>query len=570
MNSPIRVQLAKWTVPAVAFVVAFFWYKRRRIDRAEDQWNDTGGIAKLNHKEKAVPNDTKEVDTSCNNCSGVQEEISQSSIGCCYTPREKSSRVPRKVSESMDIPIKKSTSQSSFCSSSQMRCTETDTMSKMDVQLGGNPNASYFEMIARSQSVPCESDSTAVNNTAEIFQTVVDKKEQILHRETEPQKYTADEYHEGDKQQAEVHTIETQGQEADERDSANHSPVSGVLEGSVTDEARSEGSTTDSGKGGSINGCRKDNTVPSIYDFAIPQHLVGRLIGRHGSFLQSIRTKADVSIYVNDHPCDGDHKICSIRGSVERINVALKMIRQKFPEKRFPEVTLEEISTIPEVNEEVPCNIPLIRSLSLIGSVSNDVYVSHIVKPNWLFVQLSTHPSFHLLESLEESMTCWYNNTELPPSDVFNKGDYVAVNWNERWVRGYIEKLDPSGEKNIVRLVDHGGYWVLNNSQFKPLMMDYLSSLPFQAIEIFIAYIQPKNGEWSTEAYNSAYLLCKSNGIGQAVIEYHIDDNIYTNIYFTVQNYGLISLAEDLLLKGHAEHVAGEHTKLETLESICT
>lgn len=79
----------------------------------------------------------------------------------------------------------------------------------------------------------------------------------------------------------------------------------------------------------------------------------------------------------------------------------------------------------------------------------------------------------------------------------FAEGDYVAVNWNERWVRGYIEKLDPSGEKNIVRLVDHGGYWVLNNSQFKPLMMDYLSSLPFQAIEIFIAYIQPKNGNYT-------------------------------------------------------------------------
>lgn len=248
MNSPIHVQLVKWTVPAVALVIAFFWYKRRRIDRAELQWNDTGGIAKSNHEEKTVLSDTKEADTSCNN-SSIQEEIGQSSIDCCYTPREQSSRVPRKVSESVDIPIKKSTSQSSFCSSSQMRCMETDTMFNMDVQLSGNPNASYFELIARSQNVPCESDSTVVDNTAEIFQAVVDKKED-LHRETESQKYIADEYHyEENKQQVEVHTIETQGQEADERDSANHSPVSGVLEGSVTDEARSEGSTTDSGKG---------------------------------------------------------------------------------------------------------------------------------------------------------------------------------------------------------------------------------------------------------------------------------------------------------------------------------
>lgn len=240
----------------MAFVIAFFWYKRRRIDRAELQWNDTGGIAKSNHEEKTVLSDTKEADTSCSN-SGVQEELDQSSIDCCYTPREKSSRVPRKVSESVDIPIKKSTSQSSFCSSSQMRCTETDTMSKMDVQLSSNPSdrSSYFELIARNQNVSCESDSTVVvDNTAEIIQAVVDKKEETLHRETESQKCIADEYHyEEDKQQAEVHIIETQGQEADERDSANHSPVSGVLEGSVTDEARSEGSTTDSGKGELFN-----------------------------------------------------------------------------------------------------------------------------------------------------------------------------------------------------------------------------------------------------------------------------------------------------------------------------
>lgn len=246
MNSPIHVQLAKWTIPAMAFAIAFFWYKRRRIDRAELQWNDTGGIVKSNHEEETILNDTKEVDTSCNN-SNVQKEIGQSSIDCCYSPREKPFRIERKVSENVDIPIKKSTSQSSFCSSSQLRCMETDTMSKMDVQLSGNPNASYFDIIARSQKVPCESDITVVNNM-EIFQVV--EKEHSLHCETESQKYIADEYHcEEDRQQAEVHIIETQRQETDERDSANHSPVSGVLEGSVTDEARSEGSTTDSGKG---------------------------------------------------------------------------------------------------------------------------------------------------------------------------------------------------------------------------------------------------------------------------------------------------------------------------------
>lgn len=77
----------------------------------------------------------------------------------------------------------------------------------------------------------------------------------------------------------------------------------------------------------------------------------------------------------------------------------------------------------------------------------------------------------------------------------FVEGDYVAVYWNDKWVRGYIERPDPSGKRNVVRLLDYGGYWELSNSQFRPLLYNYLS-LPFQAIEVFLANIQPKNGNY--------------------------------------------------------------------------
>lgn len=249
MNSPIPVQLVKWTVPAVALVVALFWYKRRRIDRGELQWNDSGGITKSN-VEEAISNDIKEI---ASYDSDAQKEINQgSSIGCCYTRQEESTRVPRKVSESMDIPVKNSTSQSSFCSSSQIKCADVETTSSMNVELGSNPNASYFEMIAMSQSASSRL-SKNIDIVTRIFQNVASEKKQTLHCETEPsgQNYNADEYNykEDGQGQSEGHTIQTQGQEIDERDSANHSPVSVVLDGSVTDEARSEGSNTDSGKG---------------------------------------------------------------------------------------------------------------------------------------------------------------------------------------------------------------------------------------------------------------------------------------------------------------------------------
>lgn len=145
----------------------------------------------------------------------------------------------------------------------------------------------------------------------------------------------------------------------------------------------------------------------------MPQLLVGRLIGRHGSFLHNIRTKADVQIYVNDHPDANDQKICTIQGNADGIATALDIIRKKFPEKRFPEVTLDEIST-PEVmaiDVETSWVTPW-SQLFLIEGVNNDIVVTHIIKPNWLFVQLPTHPTFPSLRLLDADMTYTYNNME--------------------------------------------------------------------------------------------------------------------------------------------------------------
>ncbi|XP_018046682.1 PREDICTED: KH domain-containing protein akap-1 [Atta colombica] len=571
MNSSIHVPLVKWTVPAVALVIALFWYKRRRIDRDELQWNDSGGTTKSNCVEKAISNNTQKIDTNIYD-SGVQKEINQeSSIDCCnmQEEEEEQTRISRKISKTMDIPLKNSALQFAFCNSSQNTYKDVGTICSTEVEFNSSnkSNTSLFETIATSAS--SKSNKNDDDEEPRIFQNVANE-EQTMHCETRSleQNYTEEYHYKKDEQESEGHTIKTQGREVDERDSANHSPISVVLDGSVTDEAGSEGSNTDSGKGGSINGCRKDNIASTTYDFSIPQHLVGRLIGRHGSFLHNIRTKANVGIYVNDHPCDGDHKICSIRGSVEGINVALKMVRQKFPEKRFPQVTLAEISTISEVNEEVTYNVFIQRPLSLVDGVNNDINICHIVKPNWLFVRLPTHPSFPLLQNLEDSMQYWYNTESISVPDVLNKGDYVAVYWMENWVRAYIEWPDPSGERSVVRLLDYGGYWSVSNSECRPLILNYLS-LPFQAIEVFLANIQPKNGKWSSEAYNVVQ-NCSSKGVAQAQIEGRIQSNTYANIYFIIQNYGVISLTEELITNGFAERVIWEDMKPETLESICT
>jgi len=162
----------------------------------------------------------------------------------------------------------------------------------------------------------------------------------------------------------------------------------------------------------SFVGSYKDKkiNIADVYDFDIPQYLVGRLIGRHGSFLYNIRTKTNVEIYVLDHPIDPEKKMCSIHGNIDNIILALKLIRQKFPADKFLDVTLERTRLGPQgtpLSPEFQYDLP---SLSLIAGVNNEISVLHIVKPNWFFVCCPTHPTHCYLRSLEEKMMVYYSN----------------------------------------------------------------------------------------------------------------------------------------------------------------
>lgn len=58
-----------------------------------------------------------------------------------------------------------------------------------------------------------------------------------------------------------------------------------------------------------------------------------------------------------------------------------------------------------------------------------------------------------------------------------------------------MEKVDPLGEKHKMRLLDHGGYYEFSNLEVREIRPEHLA-LPFQAIEIFLANIRPKNGNY--------------------------------------------------------------------------
>jgi A-kinase anchor protein 1 len=63
--------------------------------------------------------------------------------------------------------------------------------------------------------------------------------------------------------------------------------------------------------GSSLSG---DVPLPSVYDFVLPQQLVGRLIGRHGFFVHEIKKNTNASILIKRHPDTQKLKICAVEG----------------------------------------------------------------------------------------------------------------------------------------------------------------------------------------------------------------------------------------------------------------
>lgn len=69
----------------------------------------------------------------------------------------------------------------------------------------------------------------------------------------------------------------------------------------------------------------------------------------------------------------------------------------------------------------------------------------------------------------------------------------VVAKCYDRWVRALIEEPDENGECNLVRLVDHGGFWTFSNAEMRKIRADYIP-LPLQAIEVVLANVKPING----------------------------------------------------------------------------
>lgn len=353
------------------------------------------------------------------------------------------------------------------------------------------------------------------------------------------------------------------------RDSANHSPAEAMLASpSCSIASDSHHSDSDSGKGGSDVATppppkQSTQTCPgpltTIHEFLIPQQLVGRLIGRQGAFVHLIKDKTNAHILIKRHP-EGikNVKVCAVEGTREEIDAALDMIREKFPEKKYPDVTLEHVvfaDTTNAVSLVADC-----MYLKLIDGINNDTILSCMVSPRHLFLQQPTHPTFPSLNVLTAYMNACYNDDTngtpppLLPTPILENTICAAYSIGT-WCRASVESVDEQSNTCYVRFLDFGGYATLETTALRQIRGDFLL-LPFQAAECLLAGVQPQLAEdgteiWPQEAYDLVVELTKSAVVFTQVVDYTETGVPLVYIYIRGPNH-VIFLNKELVNRGLA------------------
>lgn len=348
-----------------------------------------------------------------------------------------------------------------------------------------------------------------------------------------------------------------------ERDSANHSPSEVMLASpsiSNFSDAHSEGSS-DSGKGQSDTATSPPRTpaggsslagdqAPSVYEFVLPQIIVGRLIGRHGTFLHEIKTQTHTNIFIKRHPDSNKLKICAIEGTQQDIDKALAKIRQKFPLRRFPQLTLEKVSFV-QLNPLPPLK-PEDFHLQLVEGVNNDVVLSSLISAAHFFLQQPCHPSYGSLAALNNIMSQLYSSGEAPILETPVTYAVCAAPAMGGWYRAQIVHVEEDGQACTVRYLDYGGYSRIQTPDLRQIRGDLLA-LPFQAVECYLANVAPPPGEddWSEEARLFVQSLTCGQVLQAQVYDYADDGVPLVYLYSSVGNQ-VVLINEELVVQGYA------------------
>ncbi|CAI4229662.1 unnamed protein product [Auanema sp. JU1783] len=307
--------------------------------------------------------------------------------------------------------------------------------------------------------------------------------------------------------------------------------------GSPASSEDSMGSSQDSGRatGGlasSLSPMDDCNDGLPMYEFEIPNSLVGLIIGVKGKTIKELSTRTDVKMLIRPHhaPEKSDsHQICQVRGKRDQINKCLQMLRRRFPNERFPELNLQPVlpPILPTSLFDALTGQP--SWLSLPENVSCEVVCSSITDPGHFFVQQPTHPSFPSLAVLDRYMLILYSSgTSIPelPKPCQN-GLLCAAPVLGAWFRAVTVAYYEEPDEVLVRFVDYGGYETIPRGDLRQIRTD-LMSLPFQATECHLAHVQPIDGtsQWPEESLQFFHEICMGKIVIATVVGTHVEDKM--------------------------------------------
>jgi len=253
------------------------------------------------------------------------------------------------------------------------------------------------------------------------------------------------------------------------------------------------------------------------YQFHIPDYLCGKLIGQNGIYIKKLKEECRCNIILketegtkpkkagkikkgrngrqqqqqNSSQGQGEHKVCSIEGTRASIDKCLDIVKQKFIEHR-DEVSFEQVNA--SKGSSLSMHTGSV-SLSLAEGCMHEVFVSSIVGGGHVFLQQPYHPTFHALERLDACMAKLYSSCQCPalPSPLPVNTVCVAA-YEGGWYRCQVVSVDETSQQCDIKYLDYGGYHTLPIDDLRQIRTDFLS-LPFQAIECYLANISPKDDE---------------------------------------------------------------------------
>ncbi|OXB59642.1 hypothetical protein ASZ78_016533 [Callipepla squamata] len=235
----------------------------------------------------------------------------------------------------------------------------------------------------------------------------------------------------------------------------------------------------------------------TIWEIEVPKHLVGRLIGKQGRYVSFLKQTSGAKIYISTLPYSHDFQICHIEGSQHHVEKALSLIG-----KKFKELSLTNIYAPPPPSLALH-SLPMTSWLMLPDGVTVEVVVANQVNAGHMFLQQHTHPTFHVLRSLDQQMYVCYSQPGIPtlPTPVEVGIICAAPGLDGAWWRAQVVGyFKDSGEVEI-RYVDYGGYERVKIDTLRQIRSDFVT-LPFQGAEVLLDNVVPLPGNGAPEVTN--------------------------------------------------------------------